>query len=316
LTVSEGRLINRIEGSGTVAGIREALVVSETQGIVEGVRFELGAEVSKGEVLVQVDDEIARLNMEQAAEQLETARIDYTTKQNLAERGGASRAEVARARSALRGAEARYRKAVDAFENCSISAPIAGSIASKEPAASIGNYLNPGMQIARITDLSRLRMEVSIGEGLIGLVAPGAAARVTVPAACGQAMEASVAAVAAGSNPATGSYTAVLEWENRCPDSIKAGMSARAEIEPRAREAQLVIPSAALANRGGEQVVFLASEGLAEMRAVQVARREGNLAAINAGLQGGETLIISGIGGLSEGDPVEPTILGESGQWE
>jgi membrane fusion protein (multidrug efflux system) len=315
VTVTEGQLIRTIEASGTVAGIREALVVSETQGIVEEVRFELGEYVEKGEVLVQVDDEIARLNMEQAREQLETARIDFNTKQNLVERGGASRAEVARARSALRGAEARYQQAVDAYENCSISTPISGSVAGKEAAASIGNYLNPGMQIARITDLSRLQMEVSLGEGVISLVAPGAAAEVVVPAACGTVMEAEVTAVAAGSDPSTGSFTAVLEWNNQCPETVKSGMSAEAVIEPRRQTQQLLIPTVALTSRGGNQVVFTVEDGKAVMQPVETGRGEGNLTIVRSGLSAGDTVVLSGISGLSEGDPVNPTIVGESGEW-
>jgi RND family efflux transporter MFP subunit len=180
----------------------------------------------------------------------------------------------------------------------------------------VGNYLNPGMQVARVTDLSRLRMEVSLGEGLIGLVVPGAAARVTVPAACDTEMEAEVTAVAAGSDPATGSYTAVLEWENACPERIKSGMSAEAVIEPRPRSPQLIIPTAAVTSRGGSDVVFLAEEGKAAMREVQIGRTEGNLAAVRAGLTGGETLIMSGISGLSDGDPVEASVLAESGEWQ
>jgi len=316
LTVTRGQLIERIEASGTVAGIREARVVSETQGIVEDVRFELGDYVEKGEVLVQVDDEVARLNMEQAKGEMESARVDYRTKQNLLEKGGASKAEVARAESALRGAEARYRQAVKAYEDCSISSPISGSVAAKEPAASLGNYLNPGMQVARITDLSRLRLEISLGEGVIGLVKPGAEAQVTVPAACDTVMEAKVTAVAAGSTRSTGSYTAVVEWENRCSDSIKSGMSAKARIEPVQQEPMLIIPSSAVTTRGGEQVVFLAQEGEAVMQPVETGRIEGNLAAIRAGLEGGETLIISGLSGLSEEDPVNPTVIGESGDWK
>lgn len=45
--------------------------------------FELGEEVDAGQVLLEVDDEIAALNMQQAEEQLENARIDYQTTENL-----------------------------------------------------------------------------------------------------------------------------------------------------------------------------------------------------------------------------------------
>ena len=69
LTVTRGELVRNIEAAGIVSGINEAYVVSETQGIIEGVSFDLGDRISRGQVLVTVDDTIPRLNMEQAKEQ-------------------------------------------------------------------------------------------------------------------------------------------------------------------------------------------------------------------------------------------------------
>jgi RND family efflux transporter MFP subunit len=170
LRVTRGQFVTAIKTSGTIAGIREALVISETQGIVERLDFELGEEVDAGQFLLEVDDEIAALNMQQAEEQLENARIDYQTTENLVEKGGATRADLLHTRSALRGAEARYKQARKVFLDCAIKTPIPGYIASKEAAASLGNYLSPGMTIARVTDLSRIRLELSVGEGLVGLI--------------------------------------------------------------------------------------------------------------------------------------------------
>lgn len=314
LEVSPGTLITEINGSGTISGIREAMVVSQTQGIIETVSFELGKQVSKNEVLVQVDSEIARLNMEQAREQLENARIDYQTKENLVERGGASRADLLRARSALRGAEARYKQTQKAFEDCSITSPISGYIAEKQTTATIGNYLSPGMQVAKVVDLSTLRLQIAVGEGVIGQIREGSRASVIIPAACeGKSHQAEVVAIAAGSDPGTGSYPVVLEFENTCGTAVKAGMSAEASIVPTTEAEHLIIPSAALARRNGEEVVFIADKGEARLRSIQTGRRIGTRIEVLQGLQAGDALIISGITNLSDGDAVSATVIGESG---
>ncbi len=317
LEVSMGNLITEINGSGTISGISEAFVVSETQGKIEQVSFELGNQVEKDEVLVQVDSEIARLNMEQAREQLENARIDYQTKQSLEEKGGASRAEVLRARSALRGAESRYKQAQKAFEDCSIKSPISGYIAEKKATATIGNYLSPGMQVAKIVDLNTLRLQISVGEGVIGQVKEGASSSVRIPAACeGQSIEAKVVAIAAGSDPGTGSYPVVLEFENQCGEAIKSGMSAEASIEPSAGPERIIIPSIALARRNQQDVVFVAAEGSAKVTPVTLGRRVGNRIEVLEGLSTGDVLIISGITSLSDQDLVDSTIIGKSGSWK
>jgi membrane fusion protein (multidrug efflux system) len=322
--LTAGRLIERIESSGTVSGIEEATVVSETQGVIERAEFELGQLVEPGDTLVQVDDEIARLNMEQAEQQLETARIDLQSRENLLERGGASRAEVLRARSNLRGAEARYRQTKKAFEDCTISSPITGYVADRGQEVSIGNYISPGTPVARIVDLSSLRMEVAVGESIVGLIEEGAEASVRVPAACEDEVHpARVVAVAAGSDPATGSFPVVIEWKNECGTRIKSGMSAQAVIEPRETEPTLILPSASIASRGGDSVVFIArssgessdtqTEMTADMRKVELGRRLGNRTELISGVEAGEIVILTGISGLSDGDPVEVTVVGESG---
>jgi len=317
IRITRGQLVNTINASGTIAGIREALVVSETQGIVEEVNFELGQEVEKGQVLLNVDDEIAELNMQQAAEQLENARIDYQTTENLIEKGGAARVDLLRARSALRGAEARYKQARKAYLDCAIASPIAGYIAAKEPAASLGNYLSPGMSIARVTDLSRIRLEVAVGEGVIGMIEEGAPAQVTISAACEQKVfDAQVTAVAAGSSPDTGSYLVVIEWENDCGPMLKSGMSAEASITPARGEPILLIPTAALLGREGRQVVFTDENGTAVQREVTIGNRLGGRAEVLSGIEEDDLVLISGITRLSEGDLIDSTIIGESGSWK
>ncbi len=317
LEVSTGPLITQITGSGTISGSSEALVVSQTQGIIEQVSFELGRKVAKGETLVQVDSEIARLNMEQAGEQLENARIDYQTKQRLVEQGGASRAELLRARSALRGAEARYKQTQKTFEDCSITAPISGFIAEKQATATIGNYLSPGMQVAKVVNLDTLRLQLSVGEGVIGQVREGSSATVTIPAACeGQSFSAQVTAIAAGSDPGTGSYPVVLEFENQCGTAVKSGMSAEASITPAGDREVLIIPSAALARRNEQEVVFIADQGTVKVQPISQGRRVGNRIEVVQGLEAGNLLIISGTTSLSDGDRVAATKVGESGSWQ
>lgn len=314
LEVSRGTLITEINGSGTISGVSEALVVSQAEGIIETVSFELGKQVSKDDILVQVDSEIARLNMEQTREQLENARIDYQTKENLVERGGASRADLLRARSALRGAEASYKQAEKAFEECSITSPISGFIAQKESNATIGNYLSPGMQVAKVVDLSTLRLQISVGEGVIGQIRTGSRAEVVIPAACeGEAYQAEVVAIAAGSDPGTGSYPVILEFENTCGPAVKSGMSAEATIIPATEAEHLIIPSSALARRNGEDVVFLADQEKVRQQSIRTGRRIGNRIEVLQGLQAGDILIISGITSLSDGDAVTAKVIGESG---
>jgi membrane fusion protein (multidrug efflux system) len=317
LEVTRGDLIRNIEAAGIVSGINEAYVVSETQGTIQSVSFELGDRVSEGQVLVKVDDTIARLNMEQAKEQFEIAKLDLEATEKLFNGGSASKAELARARSAVNGSQAVYQSALKTFRDCSVRAPIGGYVAEKESGITLGNYLSPGLRVARIVDVSSLKAEVAVGEGQVSLVAEDAPATVVVPAAGDRKLfEATVSAVAAGSDPATGSFPVVVAWKNPAGIAIKSGMSVTVTIETQAQEPVVLIPSAAIVDQGGQSYVFTAEANRAAQKPVRIGRRIGNIAEVLEGLQGGETLIISGLTALRRGDPVQPSVIGESGSWQ
>ena len=317
LTVTRGTLFENVQASGTLAGINEAFVVSETQGLVRKVAFELGDYVDVGQVMVQVDSTIANLNMEQAKQQNETAQLELQVADKLFEQGNASKAELLRARSAASGAKARYETMIKSLRDSSIRAPIAGYIAQKEASAALGNLLTPGVRLSRIVDISSLKLEVPVGENQIGLIEPGAPATVTIPAACDQkTFEATVKAVAAGSDPLTGSFTVVITWANPCPDKIKAGMSAVVTIATRRQEPALLVPSASLIERDGNDYVFTAANGKAVLTPVRIGRRLGDRAEILGGLSENEVVIVSGLSNLNQGLSVALSIVGESGNWQ
>jgi membrane fusion protein (multidrug efflux system) len=295
--------------------VSEARVVSETQGIIRDVRFELGEEVGRGELLVALDSEIERLQMEQARRQLETARLELSATEQLAERGSTSQAELARVRANAAGAEAAYEQAKKRFEDKSITAPIAGRVAGKSANVTPGNYLNPGVEVARIVDLRELEMEIAVGEREVGFLATGTSVSVSIPACPDlEAQDAAIVSVAAGSDPGTGSFPAVIRWENTCGDTVRSGMSASARIEAQGAEEVLVVPTQAVARDGEGAYVFVAGDGSARRARVETGRRLGSRTEITAGLSSGDIVITTATSRLRDGDSVEVTIADERGE--
>jgi membrane fusion protein (multidrug efflux system) len=126
--LSRGPFIDPVRTSGTIAGTREALIVSETQGIMQEVNFSLGDTVEAGEVLVSLDSSIQGLNREQAAAQFRSAQLELETTRRLVEQGSASEVQLRRTEAAARGAEAAYEQAKKAFDDRTIEAPFSGRV--------------------------------------------------------------------------------------------------------------------------------------------------------------------------------------------
>lgn len=308
-------LVSSITASGVIRGVREARVVAETQGIIRNVSFQLGQAVTAGDVLVALDSDIERLQMEQAQRQLETAQLELRATEQLAERGNASQAELARVRANATGAEAAYEQARKRFEDRTIIAPIAGRIAGKSSMITPGNYLTPGVEVARIADLRELEMEISVGEREVGYLEAGAPVNVTVPA-CPDSGEnqARIDSIAAGTDSGSGSFPVIIRWENSCGERIRSGMSANVTIEPQGAERVLAVPAQAIAGTGDGPYVYVVSEGTARRARVETGRRLGSLTEITAGLSESDIVITTATSRLRDGDEVEATIRGESGE--
>jgi membrane fusion protein, multidrug efflux system len=313
LEVSRGTFVDQIEISGLISGASEADVVSETSGVIRGVEFDLGQEIARGDVLLRLDDTIERLAMEEARSQAETADLELAAAERLFESGNASQADVARARSAAAGAESRYQRALKTYQDQTIRAPISGAVATRDPGVTEGNFLNRGIVVARIVDIERFQLAGAVGEREVRYLRPGLPAEIEIAACPGAAPEARVTAVAAGSDPRTGSFPVIVEWENTCDEPVRSGMTARALIQPAGAEEVMVIPSSVVLRRGDESVVFIAQEGTALQQSVQIGRRVGGKVEVVSGLALGDLVITSGLGALEDEDPVEVTVTGATG---
>ena len=317
LVVARGSLTEEIGASGTVAGVREAYVVSETQGIVKSVSFSLGDSVVEGQELLRVDDSIAGLNLDRAKEQYESARLELDATEKLGASGRASPADLTRARGNASGAEAQYKTALKAFNDSRLRAPISGVVASREEVATVGATLAPNVRVARVIDVSSFRITVGVGEREVGLVEQGALVKVYVPAALGEEpVEGRVAAVAAGADTTTGSFPVVVSFRNGFSGRVKSGMSASVSIAARKAEPSIVVPSAALLRRGSDYAVFVDTGGKAEVRTVMPGRRAGVRVEVLSGLKVGEKVIISALTQLRPGVSVTSVERGDTAGWE
>lgn len=317
LTVALGSLTDEINASGVVAGVREAFVVSEAQGLVTAVSFTLGDRVAEGQELLRVDDRIAALNLSRFKEQYEAAKLELTATEALSAAGRSSPADMTKARGNYSGAKAQYETSLKALNDTRLRAPVAGVISSTEEVATVGASIAPGARVARIVDNSSFKVTVGLGEREIGLVELGAKVRVYVPAALGQDyVEGQVSAIAAGSNPATGSFPVVVSFRNGFAGRVKSGMSANVSIQARAIAPSVVIPTAALFRRGSQYAVFVDDSGRTDVRELSLGRRSGVQVEVLSGLSEGDLLVISALSRLTDNDPVSSTTVGDSVRWE
>ena len=171
---------------------------------------------------------VSQSEFDQRRTQVEAARQQYQSAQNLAEQSYRS-LEAARARVAL------ARKAV---ADTAVRAPFTGLVA--ERLVSVGDYVTRGTRVATVVRVDPLRVELTVPEQYVSLVKVGQPVRLTVDAYPGEEFAATVRFV----SPSLRSDQRALTVEAIAPNAdgrLKPGLFATALVrQPDAAPALLV----------------------------------------------------------------------------
>ncbi len=316
VVVSRGIYHPYLEKSGVARGVKQVVVVSETEGVIRTVLYDYGDLVEKGGVIASVDREEARYAMLQAQQQLSAASLNYSASQRLFEDNTISREEYEKARSSYNGARSTYKAARERFRNTEITTPISGVVAVIEEEISVGNYISRGAVVAQIVDLSKIRIEAAVGEREIALVRAGADVAIYVPAVDpDRPFMGRVKAVAAGAMPGSGSYPVAVVFDNE-QMQVRSGMSARVTIRTTDTDSVILLPSVALIRDNNTVSVFMVRENRVVKRGVTIGRALGNVSEVKSGISEEDTVIVSRTTTLEQGDTVIVRVIGKSGDWE
>ncbi|UWX58681.1 efflux RND transporter periplasmic adaptor subunit [Chlorobaculum sp. MV4-Y] len=156
---------------------RDVDIHAETSGIVRSVSSEVGQKKAAGQPLLKVDDEVAASALRKARVNRELARRDFDRYDRLQKEGAVAISNFEAVKLKLEDAEADLVSARRRFDDTAIKAPFAGVVTSR--LVEVGDLVQPGMKVANMVDLSKLKIVSSIPEKQVSLIAEGMPVQVT-----------------------------------------------------------------------------------------------------------------------------------------
>ncbi len=343
-----------LNASGYITPRRRATIAAKITGRVTGVFFDEGTHVKEEQLLATLDDsdskrawDTAKADRDSAEAaiadfevQLRNAEIELKRAQQLHDSGvqtqealdnartaaDSLRAKIALARRQVIGAEARIREAQQAVDNCTIRAPFAGIVVSKDaqvgemvsPISAGGGFTRTG--IATIVDMHSNEIEVDVNEAYIARVESGQPVTATLDAYPDKPIPAKVRTVIPTADrqkatvkvritildldkynfilPDMGVKVAFLEEE-------KAAEKGKGSDKVKSPQAVAFIPKSAVRSDSSASFVFLVHDGKVERRAVSLGMDRGTEVAVLAGVSPGDSLVVKGPENLRDGDKVE-----------
>ena len=256
------------ETVGSLRSRRSVVLRPEISGRITQLNFSDGQRVRKGQLLVQLDDQLPRAQVQQSRAELSIARANHKRNQELVAQGFISQRSVDESAANLEVAEAKLALAEATAQRLRIVAPFDGVAGIR--GVNVGDYLKDGADIVNVEDLDAVYVDFRLPERLQNKVKTGQTARVAFDALPGVQYSAVVLAI----NPqidADGRSLAVRGCIDNRRLQLRPGMFARVTAVFGERSDANVVPEEAIVPDGAAPYVLRVVAGTEE--GSQVAKR-------------------------------------------
>jgi RND family efflux transporter MFP subunit len=274
---------------------------------VTEVLFQTQERVSRGQLLVRLDDREELLAVRLAEVELKDARSLLERYEKAVKQGGVPESEVDSARATFEAAEVALDQARLELEKHQVKAPFDGVVGI--PNVDPGDRVDPGRQITTLDDRAILHVEFEVPEVLAGALGEegNAAVTATTPAHPGMTFDATVTAQGSRVDPRRRTLLVRADIENE-NDLLRPGMSFATRWAI-AGERYPTAPEISLQWGRNGSFVWTIRDGKAERVAVRVVARSGGRILVEGELRERDVVVIEGLQRLRPGVAVE--VLGE-----
>ncbi|MHB1085204.1 MAG: efflux RND transporter periplasmic adaptor subunit [Thiobacillus sp.] len=301
MKVSETPVSNTVSAVGALIAENSVVLRSEIDGRIDKLLFREGQPVKKGAVLVVLNSAEQRARLAAAQADLNLAENRFKRSEELVAKNFISRQALDEARANLDILRARRQQEQVALSKTVLRAPFSAVAGLRQ--VSPGAYVSKGSDIIRLDALGTLKLEVPVPETYLSLVRIGLPITLTFDALPGQTFSGTVHAIDPVVDPVSRNVRVRARIANP-KGQLKPGMFARATANLGGKTHAILLPEQVIVPKSDGSYVFLAVDGKAELRKVELGKREPGRVEIVSGVQVGDTVVLNGQIKLRPGIPV------------
>jgi len=299
---------------GSLKSPEQVTISPKKAGIIAKILVKEGDRVRKGEILVQLDDIDAKLQVDRAEAKvkeaeasLETNRTTLSRYQRLLESKVIPQQsyddlnlKVKLDEAKLTLAKTELSLARQNLLDHQIVSPIEGMVSLK--IASPGEHVNvaPKDEILTIVQMDPLDLEFYVPENWAGKIHVGGKVQFVVKAFSEERFTAILQFISPTVDPSTRNMRMKAMVRNP-HDRLKPGFFAEVSVQTGGSPNAIVIPESAIFSQEGKSFTFVVQEGIAHRREVETGLRFEGKVEILKGIQKGERVVTAGHEQLSEG---------------
>ena len=284
---------------GSFTPNREVAIASETTGKVISVGVQEGSQIGQGTLVAKLDDGVLQAQLHSATASLDNA--TSTLKRYEQAPNGVTQLQMDNARTQLLTSQAQIEQLKKQISQYTISAPFSGVITSRN--FDLGAVVSPGTTLATLTDISALKLELSVPERYLSQFKTGMPIAVSTDIYPGQEFMGFVWMVASKAD-ASHNYTIKVLVPNNSHHPLKAGMYGNITVGNKSTDQTISIPRSALIGSAKNPQVYVVDNGIVKVRDIETGAGNATSIEVFRGLHAGEVIVSGGLVNLTEGTKV------------
>ncbi len=286
---------NELTAVGTIAPERGVTLSNDAAGVVKAIKFESGAVVKKGQVLLELDSDLERAQLSSAIARRDLARVSVQRSRALVAGNALSRSQLDADEAELKSATADVAALQAQIDRKIVRAPFAGRLGIRE--VNLGQFLNPGTPLTELQATEAMYVDFTLPQQVVERLAVGMRVRLA------EGAEGAIAAIEPTVDPTSRSVRvrATVEGAN---DKIHPGMFVNVSVVLPEQQRFVVVPAEALVHASYGDSVFIVEQGKARQQFVKTGDTRGDYVAIVDGVKPGQQIVVAGAFKLRNGASV------------
>jgi RND family efflux transporter MFP subunit len=282
---------NSFEFLGTFDPIRQNMIGSDGAGKIVRLNFQEGDRVSAGQLLAKLDDEMLNIQLENAEINVEGQKNDDTRNSNLAKENVVSGVQQEKTKLALKSAETQVKQIKKQIKNTSIIAPFSGVVTKKM--IDLGSVVGPGTPALELTDISSLKLNISVPERDILKFKVGQQVTVNADVYANKPFSGKVSNISVKAD-ASHNFKVEVLLQNTSANPLMAGMYGSVVLQNSKIVNALSIPRKALLGSSKAPQVFVVKDGKAKIVSFTAGTSDGEFIEVIDGLTKNDIIVIKG----------------------
>jgi membrane fusion protein (multidrug efflux system) len=298
--VKAGAFTNYVQIQGKIDAQDNVTAYPQSPGTITAIYVKPGQHVSKGQVLVQLDNSTQRQTIAQNEATVELNQTLYNRQKNLWDQKIGTEVQFLQAKTTLTASKKALSALREQAAMYRITSPINGTIDQMD--LKLGQVAQPGTSGIRIVNADVLKVKADVPESYAGSVGTGNEVLILVPDAK-DSLKTKVTFAAKAIDPTSRSFAVEIKLPVR--KTLRPNMTAIIKIADYSKSNAISIPVKAIQRSEEGDYVYVNNNGVAKRTAIKSGITYGGVTEILSGLKAGEQVVTEGAADIEDGDKIK-----------